>query len=280
MHRKIDMLHGSLADKLLWFALPLAATGILQQLFNSADIAVVGRFVNKDAMAAVGSNAPLIGLLVNLFVGISLGTNVVISQSLGQKNIARVSDAVHTSVIVALAGGIVVALIGEISAIPILKLLSVPEDILGLSVRYLRIYLSGLPVIFLYDFEASIFRSQGDTQTPLVVLTVSGILNVLLNLLFVVVIGMSVEGVAYATVISNGVSAIILFILLVRSKQDVRLDIHHFKVNADVLAEEIGRNDWVTKNQEYLDALEKMVCRIRAEKIVHKNGATREDGNV
>ncbi len=235
MRKKMDMLHGSLCDKLLWFALPLAATGILQQLFNAADIAVVGRFVNKDAMAAVGSNAPLVGLLVNLFVGISLGTNVVIAQSVGHNDKKRVSDAVHTSVLVALAGGVIFAVIGEIFAVPILNMLDVPEEVLKLSELYLRIYMCGLPVIFLYDFEASIFRSQGDTNTPLIVLTFSGILNVLLNLFFVVVIKMSVGGVALATVVSNGVSALILCILLMRSKQAVHLDIHKFRINTVVL---------------------------------------------
>lgn len=229
------MLHGSIADKLLWFALPLAATGILQQLFNAADIAVVGRFVGKEAMAAVGSNAPLIGLIVNLFVGIALGTNVVISHSLGQNDSGKVSDAVHTSVIVALAGGILFAIVGEAVIDPVLKCLSVPDDVFELSALYLRIYMCGLPVIFLYNFEASIFRSKGDTNTPLIVLTVSGAVNVVLNLVFVLGFKMSVDGVALATVISNAVSAGILFVILLKSDGDIRIDPGKLRVNKKIL---------------------------------------------
>ena len=214
MRKNADLLNGSLADKLIWFALPLAATGILQQLFNAADIAVVGRFVDKEAMAAVGSNAPVVGLLVNLFVGIALGTNVVISQAIGHGDEKKVADAVHTSILVAVIGGVLFAILGQLLTVPILRILAVPEEVFSLSALYLRIYMCGLPVIFLYNFESSIFRSQGDTQTPLLVLTVSGVLNVVLNLGFVIGLGMSVDGVALATILSNGVSALVLFILL------------------------------------------------------------------
>ena len=237
MRRNIDMLQGSLADKILLFALPLAATGILQQLFNAADVAVVGRFAGKEAMAAVGSNASLVSLLVNLFVGVSLGANVIISQCLGQGDNERVSRAVHTSIIVALIGGVVFAAVGETFVGSILRLLSVPDDVFGLSKLYLRIYLLGLPVIFLYDFESSIYRSLGDTRTPLVVLTVSGVVNVCLNLVFVVGLGMTVNGVALATVIANALSAAALFVLLCKTEQAVRIVPRALKVHSRELGQ-------------------------------------------
>ena len=179
------MLNGSLADKILLYALPLAATGILQQLFNAADIAVVGQFAGKEAMAAVGSNSPLIGLLINLFVGISLGTNVVIATAIGQKKTDIVNKAVHTSILVAIAGGIFLTVIGEILAAPVITLLGVPDDVYSMALLYLRVYLCGMPVILLYNFEASIFRSIGNTRMPLLALIAGGVINVTLNLFFV-----------------------------------------------------------------------------------------------
>jgi len=230
-----DLLHGTIADKLLYIALPLAATGILQQLFNAADVAVVGRFVGESAMAAVGSNAPVIGLLVNLFVGTSLGTNVLISQFIGQRSRGDIRRAVQTSVIFAVLGGLLFGLIGELAAPRLLSLLSVPEDVIGMATTYLRIYFLGLPVIFLYNFESAIFRAQGDTRTPLLVLTGSGVLNVGLNLLFVLGLGLDVEGVALATLASNLMSAVILFLLLSRSRSDVRLELRGLRVDTHML---------------------------------------------
>ncbi|MBR5429097.1 MAG: MATE family efflux transporter [Firmicutes bacterium] len=235
MSKSTDLIQGPLARQLLLFALPLAATGILQQLFNAADVAIVGRFAGKDAMAAVGSNSPLIGLMVNLFVGISLGANVVIAQGLGQRNEKAVSEAVHTSVLVALIGGVGFSLLGQLFMRPVLELLSVPPEVMGLSALYLRIYICGFPVIFLYNFESSIFRSQGDTNTPLIVLAVSGVLNVGLNLFFVLALGMTVDGVALATVIANAVSAGILFQLLRRSRHAIRLDVKRLRIHREAL---------------------------------------------
>lgn len=229
------MLQGPLVGNILLFTLPLAATGILQQLFNAADVAVVGRFAGKEAMAAVGSNVSLVSLLVNLFVGISLGANVVISQALGQGDTERVSRAVHTSVIVALVGGVIFAVVGEVFVSTILGLLSVPGDVVDLSRLYLRIYLLGLPVIFLYNFESSIYRSMGDTRTPLVVLMVSGVVNVCLNLVFVIGLGMTVDGVALATVISNALSAVVLFALLCKGDQVVRISLSRLRVHVQEL---------------------------------------------
>ena len=231
----MDLLHGSIADKLLLFALPLALTGMMQQLFNAADIAVVGRFVGKNAMAAVGSNSALIGLLVNGFIGISLGANVVISTFTGQKNKEGIRKCVHTSVLFSVLGGIVITLLGEWLAPSILRMITVPDEVFPMALAYLRIYLLGIPVIFLYNFEAAIYRSQGDTRTPLICLIISGIINVVFNLFFVCVVGMTANGVALATVLSNLVSSVLLFVFLSRRKDWIRLQISDIKIHKDVL---------------------------------------------
>lgn len=235
MGNSMDMVNGSLGDKIIKYAIPLAVTGILQQLFNAADLAVVGRFAGKEAMAAVGSNAPVIGLLVNLFVGISLGSNVIIAKSIGQKNSENISKAVHTSVVVALLGGVFLAVLGEFLAPEIVKMLDVPGEVFPLAVKYLRIYLAGMPVILLYNFEAAIFRSCGNTRMPLAALVVSGILNVLLNLFFVLGMGMDVDGVATATVLSNLVSSVILFAALMKTEQEIRIDPRKLRIHGKVL---------------------------------------------
>lgn len=232
----MDMLQGSLTDKILKFALPLAVTGILQQLFNAADVAVIGQYAGKNAMAAVGSNSPVIGLLVNAFVGIALGANVVISRFTGQKNGDGVRKAVHTSVVFAILSGLFLTMIGELIAPFLLRLLSVPDDVFPLSLLYLRVYLLGLPVIFLYNFESAIFRSQGDTRTPLICLVVSGVINVALNLFFVRVLGMTVDGVATATVISNLISSALLFYLLCHREDSIRLQMGELRIDRQVLA--------------------------------------------
>lgn len=208
------MLHGSLWDKILLFALPVAATSILEQLFNASDIAVVGNFAGAQstaAVAAVGANSALISLLLNLFIGIALGVNVVIANAIGRGDRDEVHKAVHTAVVVAFIGGIAIMILGELFAEPILVLMQVPDDVLALAALYLRIYLIGMPVILLYNLESAIFRSVGETRVPLLALAASGVLNVILNLFFVIVLHMTVNGVATATVISNAVSSLILW---------------------------------------------------------------------
>ncbi len=237
LRSSMDMVNGSLGDKIVRYAIPLAVTGILQQLFNAADLAVVGRFSGKEAMAAVGSNAPVIGLLVNLFVGISLGSNVIIAKSIGQRDDENISKAVHTSVVVALLGGVFLAVLGEFLAPEIVKMLDVPGDVYPLAVKYLRIYLAGMPVILLYNFEAAIFRSCGNTQTPLAALVVSGVLNVILNLFFVLGLGMDVDGVATATVLSNLVSSILLLAALMKTELAIRIDLRKLRVHGHVLGQ-------------------------------------------
>lgn len=232
--QKLDMLNGSIWNKLPVFALPIAATGILEQLFNASDIAIVGNFAQTDktaAVAAVGANSPIIGLILNLFIGIALGANVVIANAVGRDDKQTVQKAVHTSMVVSVIGGVLVAVIGEIIAEPLLTVLNVPDDVLELALLYLRIYFLGMPVILLYNFEAAIFRSIGETKMPLIALTLSGILNVLLNLFFVIVLKMSVNGVATATVIANVVSAGILYVKLVKSDKYIKVEFKKLRID-------------------------------------------------
>ena len=231
----MDMIHGSLGDKIIRFALPVAATGILQQLFNAADIAVIGRFVGKEAMAAVGSNNSLIGLMVTMFGGIAMGANVVIARSTGQANREGIRNAVHTSILIAFVGGMIMTIIGEMIARPLLHWMGVPEEIFGEALRYIRIYFAGLPVIFLYNFESAIFRSQGDTRTPLICLTISGVLNVVMNVFFVVVLHMTVDGVALATVLANLISSGLLLVMLMRSQSAIRVQWSGFSYQPRVI---------------------------------------------
>lgn len=233
--REMDMINGKLAPNILKFALPLAATGILQQLFNAADVAVIGRFAGKEAMAAVGSNGSIIGLLVNMFVGIALGANVVIAHATGQGDDEKVSKTVHTSIVVAVIGGIFMTIIGEIIASPLISVMGVPPEVRSMSILYLRIYLSGMAFSFLYNFEAAILRSQGNTRLPMVALTIAGVINVILNLIFVIGFGLDVAGVALATVISNVVSSGILLVYLKKAKGPIRVYMSKLRVDRDVL---------------------------------------------
>ena len=229
--RTTDLTSGSIADKVLRFAIPLALTSMLQQLFNAADVAVVGKFASANAMAAVGSNAPVVSLLVNTFVGLSIGANVVIAKSIGARTPERARRAVHTAMALALIFGFFVAILGNLVASPIVELLGVPDEVAGYSVKYLRIYFAGMPFIMLYNFEASIFRSNGNTTTPLVCLTIGGVLNVAANLFFVLVMKMDVDGVAVATVLSNAVSSMMLLRSLLRENSVIRVELRSIRID-------------------------------------------------
>ena len=234
----IDILNGSMWDKILRYALPVAATGILGQLFNASDIAIVGNFAQGDtvaAVAAVGANGPVIGLLLNIFIGIALGANVVIANAIGRGDSNTVSRAVHTSIVAAVIGGIIVGALGQVVAEPVLSMLQVPEDVFPLALKYMRIYLLGLPVIFLYNFEAAIFRSAGDTKTPLIALALSGVLNVILNLFFVIVLNKTVDGVAIATVLANVVSSVVLLRRLLRSELFIHVEFKNLRIDWKIL---------------------------------------------
>lgn len=236
--KKLDMLNGPIWSKLPQYALPVAMTGILEQLFNASDLAIVGNFATTDrtvAIAAVGANAPVIGVILNLFIGLSLGTNVVIANAIGRNDKKAVERAVHTSIVFSLLGGLLVALIGELCIGSMLTLLHVPDAVFPYALLYIRIYLLGLPVIFLYNFEAAIFRSIGDTRIPLQALAFSGVLNVVLNLIFVVGLKMTVNGVAIATVISNAVSSLILFYRLTHTEKWIQVHINKLHIHGESL---------------------------------------------
>lgn len=220
---------------MLLFALPLAAGSILQQLFNAADVAVVGRFVGSEALAAVGANAPIVNFLVNLFLGLSIGSNIVISMLIGQGEQEKITRAVHTSVLVALFCGILLAAIGFFLARPLLALISTPPEILDAAVLYLRLYFAGMPFTMLYNFSAAILRSRGDTRRPFVVLLIAGAVNVLLNLFFVLVLHRGVDGVALATVIANALCACILLFLLSQEDGPLRLRLSLLHADASLL---------------------------------------------
>ena len=188
LHNKshnIDMLHGSLSDKILFFALPLAISMILQQLFNSADVAVVGRFDSPQAMAAVGSNGAAINLMVNLFVGLSIGTNVIVAKYIGKNEFDKIQDSIHTSILLALISGVILLIWGLFVARPILILMNTPADIIDLAIVYFRLYFLGMPFIMLYNFGSAILRSKGDSKKPLSSLAIVGVVNVILNLILI-----------------------------------------------------------------------------------------------
>lgn len=233
-NNQIDMLHGGLLKKILIFALPLAATSILQQLFNSADSAVVGHFAGSEALAAVGSTAPLINIIVNLFIGLSIGANVVIANFIGQGREERINGAVHTAVILAGISGICVMVIGIVMAKPLLIWTDSPENVIGLSTEYLRIFFLGMPFMMIYNFGSSILRSKGDTKRPLYALSFAGVINVGLNLLFVIVFQMSVAGVALATVISNIISSAIILRILFREEEPYRVKLSQLSIDGSI----------------------------------------------
>ena len=236
--RKQSMTEGSLWNKILGFAFPLAMTGILQQAFNAADIAVVGNFtgeLGEACMAAVGANTPIINFIINGFLGISLGTNVVIANAVGSKDDETVQKAVHTSMIVAVLGGVIIALLGELLAEPIFRMQNISDEAFSMALLYFRIYIAGTPVILLYNFEAAIFRGIGNTRIPFLALVIAGLINVGLNVFFVVFMGRTVDGVATATVISNMISGIVLLLFLKKSKTSARFDEKKLRISGSVL---------------------------------------------
>lgn len=228
---KIDMLHGPLLMRILLFSLPLAASSMLQQLFNSIDVAVVGHFVGSKALAAVGSNAPVISLLINLFVGISMGANAIISNHIGQNDEDRIRRSVGTVGVLALLSGFTLLVLGVGIARPILTWMDTPPEVLDMAVLYLRIYFLGMPFFMIFNFGSAILRSMGDTRRPLYILVAAGVVNTVLNLFFVLVLHMGVEGVAIATSIASAVSAAIMVWLLLREPEPFRLDFKSLRID-------------------------------------------------
>ena len=232
---EIDMLHGPLGGKIFMFSLPLALPSILQQLFNSADLAVVGRFSSSAALAAVGDNSAPINLIVSLFVGLALGVNVVIGTLIGQGKEERVNEAVSTIFTVSLICGVILLPLGQLVARPLLTVMGTPDDVMDLALLYLRIYFFATPFIMIYNFTSSVLRAKGDSARPLIALAVSGVINIFLNLFFVIRCGMSVDGVALATVISNIISAVMVVIFLIREPGAFHLSLRHLTLKGEYL---------------------------------------------
>ncbi len=221
--KSLDMTNGPFLKKIFIFALPLMATGLLQLLYNSADTAIVGKFAGSDALAAVGSTGSLINLIINVFIGLSMGSGVMVARHIGAKDEKRVSKCVHTAMLLGLVSGIIVAVIGFFMSGTFLKLMQVEEGVLELSTLYLKIYFLGAPGSLVYNFGASLLRASGDTKRPLYILSASGLVNVILNLILVIPFKMSVAGVAIATIVSQYMTAIIVVICLLRTSSILKL---------------------------------------------------------
>ena len=220
---EIDMCNGSILDKLISFSIPLMLSGILQLLFNAVDIIVVGRFTGSEALAAVGSTTALINVFVNFFIGISLGSNVLAARFYAAGKDQEMSETVHTAITLALISGIVMGIVGVVSAKGALQLMDTPDNVLNLSTLYMRIYFVGMPFFMLYNYGAAILRAVGDTKRPLLFLIVSGATNVVLNLILVIRFHMGVAGVAIATVISQGISCVLVLRCLYYSEGSYQL---------------------------------------------------------
>ena len=232
---EIDMCNGPLLGKIIVFYIPLMLSSVLQLLFNAADVIVVGRFAGDEALAAVGSTGSLINLLVNVFIGLSVGTNVLVSRFFGAGQKKDLDDMVHTSILTSIISGVALVFVGLFLAPIALRLMAVPEDVIDLSILYLRIYFAGMPVMMAYNFGSAILRAVGDTKRPLYYLLIAGVVNVILNLIFVIPLHMSVAGVALATVIAQGLSAFLVLRCLVRTDSDYRLDLRRLRIERDKL---------------------------------------------
>lgn len=233
---EIDMTSGPLLSKLLVFSLPLIASGILQLLFNTADVIVVGRFAGSEPLAAVGSTSSLTNLLTNLFIGLSVGANVVAANYYGAKKDKEISETVHTAVGISILAGLILAILGISLAKPMLTLMGTPDDVINHSVLYMRIYFMGMPVMMLYNFGSAILRAVGDTRRPLYYLTAGGAVNVVLNLIFVIVFKMGVAGVALATVASQLIASVMVTKCLIEANSAIKLDIKKIKIHPHILS--------------------------------------------
>lgn len=228
---EINMIEGSIFGKLLLFALPLIFSSILQLLFNAADVIVVGRYAGSEALAAVGSTGSLVNLLTNLFMGLSVGANVLFARYIGSKQEKQASEVLHTSVLLSILSGILLTIAGILFAGPLLRMMSTPEDVISLSSLYLKIYFLGMPAMLFFNFGSALLRAVGDTRRPLIFLAISGVINVILNLIFVIPLQMSVAGVALATILSQLLSAIMLLICLIKTNGPCQLIFKELRLN-------------------------------------------------
>lgn len=233
---QINMTEGPIFSKLLKFSVPLIFSSLLQLLFNAADVVVVGRFAGDNSLAAVGSTGSLVNLLINLFMGLSIGTNVVAAHYFGAGKHKHVQDTVHTAILLSVISGIILTAVGVLLAKPILILMQAPTEVLNLAAIYLRIYFGGITATMVYNFGSALLRAKGDTQRPLIILFVSGIINVILNLIFVICFKLDVAGVGWATVISQCISAILVIIILIRETDDFHLDFRCLKLDSHIFA--------------------------------------------
>ena len=230
---EIDMCSGPLLSRILLFAIPLICSGVLQLVFNATDIIVVGRFVSSNAMAAVGSTSSLINLLVNFFIGISVGANVLVARFRGANDFDDAQETVQTALITAVAGGFVLIALGILLARPMLVWMATPGEVIGQAVLYMRVYFIGMPATMLYNFGAAILRAVGDTRRPLYFLTLAGLVNVAGDLLFVLVLDMGVAGVAVATVISQIISATLIVLCLMRQDGMCNVNLRRMRFHRD-----------------------------------------------
>ena len=228
--KSMDMLHGPLLGKLMLLAVPIVLSSILQQLFNTADIAVAGKFISSGAMAAVGSNAPVISLFISLVVGLSIGANVLVAAKIGQKKYDAVGTSVQTSMSIALVVGVAMVFLGLLIARPILELMAAPADIIDMAELYLQIYFLGMPFIMIYNFGSAVLRADGDSRRPLYCLVVSCLSNLVMDLLFSVVLPWGIAGIALATTIANGISAGLILYYLVKEKGYLHLSLRDFQL--------------------------------------------------
>lgn len=231
----INMLEGSIYKNLCIIAIPIALSNILQQLFNASDTAVVGHFASSQAMAAVGSNAPVINMIVTFFTGLSIGANVVLARCIGAKEEDKANEVLHTSFILAIISGLLMLIIGQLIAKPVLLLLHTPANVINMATMYLRIYFCGMPFLMIYDFGSAVLRSIGDTKRPLYFLIIAGIVNVCLNLVFVIGFHRNADGVALATTIANGLSSFLIFYTLLHEQGMLHLDIHKLGIKSEYL---------------------------------------------
>ena len=232
---EIDMTTGPILKKMIAFAFPLMCSSILQLLFNAADTVVVGKFAGDNSLAAVGSNGSLINLMTNLFIGLSIETNVLIGKSVGANDKEHTVKLVHTSMTISVIGGIFLMIFGMLFAERILILMDCPAEVLPLASQYLTIYFIGLPAMMIYNFGSAVLRAVGDTKRPLYYLTAAGVINVIFNLIFVIGFKMDVAGVATATVISQVISAILIISCLMHESGDIKLDLKNLSIDIDSL---------------------------------------------
>ena len=232
---EIDMCNGTIMDKLISFSLPLMLSGILQLMFNAVDIIVIGRFSGSQSLAAVGSTTALINMFTNLFIGISLGANVLSARFYAAGKDKEMSETVHTAITLALISGIIMVFVGLIFAKPVLELMDTPDDVINLSTLYMRIYFMGMPFFMLYNYGASILRAVGDTKRPLFFLIIAGIANAGLNMCLVIIFHLGVAGVAIGTVISQFISSVLVLRCLYQSQTSYQLRFSKLKINVEYL---------------------------------------------